>query len=193
MVLETLREGTCHDGVSQEILTDNGPQYVTWRGKSRFTRELEKLGIRQSVWRPTRWSWPSTSFVLRGFTSRVKWMATRLAFMASGSKRAKIRLEMILKTRMGEPTVEEACQRLGIGESRFHALRNQWLQEALELLEPRALEAVTKLVAAGLVPARAGHKGLGYRRRCSLGPKTDGGFVTASKPLCGSGGMTGKT
>jgi cytosine/adenosine deaminase-related metal-dependent hydrolase len=28
---------------------------------------------------------------------------------------------------------------LGIGESRFFALRNQWLQEALDLLEPRPL------------------------------------------------------
>jgi hypothetical protein len=28
---------------------------------------------------------------------------------------------------------------LGIGESRFHALRNRWLQQALELLEPRPI------------------------------------------------------
>jgi hypothetical protein len=25
------------------------PQYVTWRGKSQFTRELEKRGIKQIV------------------------------------------------------------------------------------------------------------------------------------------------
>jgi transposase InsO family protein len=35
--------------------------------------------------------------------------------------------------------VPEACRRLGIGESRFHDLRGAWLQEALELLEPRPL------------------------------------------------------
>jgi hypothetical protein len=40
--------------VPAEILTDNGTQYVTWRGKSQFTRELEKLGIRQIVARPKR-------------------------------------------------------------------------------------------------------------------------------------------
>jgi hypothetical protein len=34
-------------------------------------------------------------------------------------------------------TVPEACAALQIGESRFHALRNEWLQESLELLEPR--------------------------------------------------------
>jgi hypothetical protein len=54
-----------------------------------------------------------------------------------GTRLAKRRLEMILKTMRGEITVAEACQALSIGESRFHALRNQWLQEALELLEPR--------------------------------------------------------
>jgi hypothetical protein len=55
----------------------------------------------------------------------------------SGSETAKHRLEMILKTMLGEVTVAEACHELGIGESRFHALRNQWLQKALALLEPR--------------------------------------------------------
>jgi hypothetical protein len=48
-------------------------------------------------------------------------------------------LQTILKTLQGELTVPQACQVLGIGESRFHALRNQWLQEALDLLEPRPL------------------------------------------------------
>src|SRR5438132_2756431 len=36
----------------EEILTDNGSQYVTWRGKSAFTKELEQRGIRQIVARP---------------------------------------------------------------------------------------------------------------------------------------------
>jgi transposase len=53
--------------------------------------------------------------------------------------RAKLRLQTILKTLQGEITVAEACQKLGVGESRFHALRNEWLQAALELLEPRPL------------------------------------------------------
>jgi len=55
----------------------------------------------------------------------------------SGSETAKQRLEMILRAMLGELTVAEACNELGIGESRFHALRNRWLQEALALLEPR--------------------------------------------------------
>ncbi len=56
-----------------------------------------------------------------------------------GSERAKERLTMILKTIRQDLTVPEACAALGIGESRFHALRNQWLQQALELLEPRRM------------------------------------------------------
>lgn len=52
LVLEVLRAGLASYGVPQEILTDNGTQYITWRGKSAFTRELEKRGIKQIVARP---------------------------------------------------------------------------------------------------------------------------------------------
>lgn len=56
-----------------------------------------------------------------------------------GSSVAKQRLEMILETIAGRLTVPEACQRLEIGESRFHQLRNQTLQATLKALEPRPL------------------------------------------------------
>lgn len=56
-----------------------------------------------------------------------------------GSEQAKLRLALILEAMQGAVTVGEACGQLGIGESRFHAMRNQWLQEALELLEPRRM------------------------------------------------------
>jgi hypothetical protein len=36
------------------VLTDNGSQYVTWRGKSAFAWELEKRGIKQEVAAPRR-------------------------------------------------------------------------------------------------------------------------------------------
>lgn len=54
LVLEVLRAGITSHGTPQEILTDNGSQYVTWRGKSAFTRELEKRGIQQVVAAPRR-------------------------------------------------------------------------------------------------------------------------------------------
>lgn len=54
-----------------------------------------------------------------------------------GSPYARQRLQLMLECMQGLKTVSEACRQLDICESRFHALRNQWLQEALELLEPR--------------------------------------------------------
>src|ERR1700730_2720492 len=49
LVLEVLRAGITSYGTPQGILTDNGSQYVTSRGESAFTEELEKRGIRQVV------------------------------------------------------------------------------------------------------------------------------------------------
>jgi transposase InsO family protein len=54
LVLEVLRSAIASHGTPEEILTDNGSQYVTWRGKSAFTRELEKRGIKQVVAKPRR-------------------------------------------------------------------------------------------------------------------------------------------
>ena len=54
LVLEVLRAGIASHGTPAEILTDNGSQYVTWRGKSAFSKELEKRGIHQVVAAPRR-------------------------------------------------------------------------------------------------------------------------------------------
>lgn len=54
LVLEVLRAAIGSYGPPEEVLTDNGPQYVTWRGKSAFAKELEKQGIRQIVAAPRR-------------------------------------------------------------------------------------------------------------------------------------------
>ncbi|MEZ0228964.1 MAG: transposase, partial [Planctomycetota bacterium] len=52
LTLEVLRAAIAGYGRPEEILTDNGTQYVTWRGKSAFTKELEKRGIKQIVAAP---------------------------------------------------------------------------------------------------------------------------------------------
>lgn len=52
MVLDVLKSAIASYGQPTEILTDNGPQYVSWRGKSRFTKEMEKRGIKHVVARP---------------------------------------------------------------------------------------------------------------------------------------------
>src|SRR5207253_1478025 len=54
LVLEVLRAAMASYGSPEEILTDNGSQYVTWRGKSAFSRELDKRGIKQVVAAPRR-------------------------------------------------------------------------------------------------------------------------------------------
>jgi transposase InsO family protein len=52
LVLEVFRVALDSYGAPQEVLTDNGSQYVTWRGKSAFTKELEKRGVGQVVASP---------------------------------------------------------------------------------------------------------------------------------------------
>jgi transposase InsO family protein len=54
LVLECLRVGIVNYGAPEEVLTDNGAQYITWRGKSLFTRECERRGIKQIVAHPRR-------------------------------------------------------------------------------------------------------------------------------------------
>ncbi len=54
LVLEVLRAGIASYGTPEEILTDNGSQYITWRGKSAFAKECEKRGINQLVAKPRR-------------------------------------------------------------------------------------------------------------------------------------------
>ena len=52
LVLDVFRSAIASYGPPKEVLTDNGSQYVTWRGKSAFSKECEKKGIRHIVARP---------------------------------------------------------------------------------------------------------------------------------------------
>ena len=54
-----------------------------------------------------------------------------------GSAQAKERLQVVLATLAGRCRVLEACERLGIKEARFHQLRTEVLEAALQRLEPR--------------------------------------------------------
>ena len=49
MVRETLEAAIANYGAPEEILTDQGTQYYTWRGKSAFSKLLERRGIKQIV------------------------------------------------------------------------------------------------------------------------------------------------
>ncbi len=52
LVLEVLRAAISSYQPPEEILSDNGSQYVTWRGKSAFAKELEKRGIKHLISAP---------------------------------------------------------------------------------------------------------------------------------------------
>ncbi|HEX6813060.1 MAG TPA: DDE-type integrase/transposase/recombinase [Planctomycetota bacterium] len=52
LVREALLASIANFGSPEEVLTDNGTQYVTWRGKSEFTKVLELRGIKQIVATP---------------------------------------------------------------------------------------------------------------------------------------------
>ena len=52
LVRETMLAAVANFGAPEEVLTDNGTQYVTWRGKSEFTKVLEQRGIKQIVATP---------------------------------------------------------------------------------------------------------------------------------------------
>ena len=54
-----------------------------------------------------------------------------------GSEEAKERMRVIVETLAGHKSVQEACQKLGIGKSAFHEIRTESLQGALEKLEPK--------------------------------------------------------
>ncbi len=54
LVIEAFRSAIASYQAPAEILTDNGSQYITWRGKGAFSKECEKRGIKQIVARPRR-------------------------------------------------------------------------------------------------------------------------------------------
>ncbi len=53
-----------------------------------------------------------------------------------GSDLAKLRLRVVLETIAGTCRVQQACERLGICEQRFHQLREEAMTAALAGLEP---------------------------------------------------------
>ena len=55
----------------------------------------------------------------------------------SGPSESKRRLRVVLETLSGQRTVGEACELLGVNESRFHQLRQTALEGALTALAPR--------------------------------------------------------
>jgi hypothetical protein len=73
----------------------------------------------------------------------------------TGSAHAKQRARLFIETLAGEKLVSEACAELGVGESRFFALRGEWLQQGVEFLEPRPPGRPPKIEPAESAELRA--------------------------------------
>jgi transposase InsO family protein len=54
LVREAFEAAVANFGPPVEVLTDNGPQYASWRGKSAFTKLLERRGVKHLLARPRR-------------------------------------------------------------------------------------------------------------------------------------------
>jgi transposase InsO family protein len=52
LVKEAFEAAATNFGLPEEVLTDRGPQYATWRGKSAFTKLLERRGVKHLLARP---------------------------------------------------------------------------------------------------------------------------------------------
>lgn len=52
LVRETFESAVANFGAPEEVLTDQGAQYHSWRGKSAFTKLLERRGVRHLTARP---------------------------------------------------------------------------------------------------------------------------------------------
>ena len=66
--------------------------------------------------------------------------------LGEGSEVARQRLKVIFQTIAGVFTVEQACQILRINRSAFNKLRSQFLENAVQLLEPRTPGRKKKVV-----------------------------------------------
>jgi transposase InsO family protein len=51
-ILEVLRSAVGRHGLPEELLTDQGPQYHAWRGRTAFEKEVKTMGIRHILARP---------------------------------------------------------------------------------------------------------------------------------------------
>ena len=54
LVRDVFEASIANFGAPEEVLTDNGAQYHTWRGKSAFNKLCERRGIKQVVAKPRR-------------------------------------------------------------------------------------------------------------------------------------------
>jgi len=135
LVLEVFRAAITGFGTPQEVLTDNGTQYVTWRGKSAFARECERRGVKQIVASPHR---PQTLGKIERFWGSLWRECVETAvFLDLGEARSRIGLYIdhynFQRPHQGIDGVTPADRFFGASDDVKRALQARVAANALEL------------------------------------------------------------
>jgi hypothetical protein len=118
-------------GRPEEILTDNSGQYVTWRGKSAFSRELDKRGIKQVVAAPRR---PQTLGKIERFWGTLwRECVESAAFIDLGDAQRRIGHYNFQRPHQGIDDVVPADRFFGVASEVKKTLQARVAANALEL------------------------------------------------------------
>jgi transposase InsO family protein len=204
LVLEVLRAALTSYGTPQEILTDNGSQYVTWRGKSAFSKELEKRGIKQVVAAPRR---PQTLGKIERFWGTLwRECVESAVFMDLGDAQRRIGLFLdhynFQRPHQAAKGLAPADRFFGAASAVKEALQARVAANALELARqgvPKPAFYLTGQVGGQpfSVHAEGEHKILigagGTRQEVELAPPAGDKASGLPEPVCAAGLVTGLT
>jgi transposase InsO family protein len=202
LVLEVLRAALASYGTPAEILTDNGSQYVTWRGKSAFARELERRGIRQVVAAPRR---PQTLGKIERFWGTLwRECVEGAVFLDLGDARRRIGLFIdhynFQRTHAGIDGLVPADRYFGAAAEVRQALQARVAANALTLARhgvPKAPLYLTGQVGGQPVSIHAeGERVIvtgpaGARQEVDLAAPAPAGGAELPAPVCPAGVVTG--
>jgi transposase InsO family protein len=135
LVLEVFRAAVAAYGSPEEVLTDNGAQYVTWRGESAFHKELKQRGIRHIVAAPRH---PQTLGKIERFWGTLWRECLETAvFLDLADARARIGHFIdwynFQRTHSGIDGVVPADRYFGAAPDMLRALKERAAKNALEL------------------------------------------------------------
>jgi transposase InsO family protein len=135
LVREVLEAAIANFGAPEELLSDNGPQYHTWRGKSAFTQLLERRGIRHIVARPRH---PQTLGKIERFWGTL-WRELLQAAIFQGLDDARVRIGHFIdhynfqRTHTGIDGLVPADRFFAAAEAIKESLRQRVAANALDL------------------------------------------------------------
>jgi transposase InsO family protein len=92
-VLEVIKQAIIEHGLPQEILTDNGRQFVAWQGKSKFQKEMTHQGIQHTRSSPRH---PQTLGKIESFWRNI-WQEFLAATVFESFDDARKRIEAWIK------------------------------------------------------------------------------------------------